>query len=152
MATFVQYLALKLAELNNGEWPEGCDEVEQSNYEIDFEGSSVEQENWRGEFVMAALGWECGGDFKYIEEYDSGETCTRAEYEEFMAAYPNYVQETLAARPEKVARIAELNKVAYAAVAEAMALSDEIGIPYTCSMPAGVADLAEFSDWDSSSC
>lgn len=152
MATFVQYLALKLAELNNGEWPEGCDEVEQSNYEIDFEGSSVEQKNWRGEFVMAALGWECEGDFKYIEEYDSGETCTRAEYEEFMAAYPNYVQETLAARPEKVARIAELNKVAYAAVAEAMALSDEIGIPYTCSMPAGVADLDENSDWDSSRC
>jgi len=152
MATFVQYLALKLAELNNGEWPEGCDEVEQSNYEIDFEGSSVEQKNYRGELVIDSLGWVCDGDFKYIEEYDSGETCTRAEYEEFMAACPNYVQETLAARPEKVARIAELNKVAYAAVAEAMALSDEIGIPYTCSMPAGVADLDENSDWDSSRC
>ena len=150
--SFVKYLAVKLAEHNNGVWPEGCDEVEQSNYEIEFEGSSVPQKNWRGEDVMESLGWECEGDFKYIEEYDNGESCTREEYEAFIAANPTYVADALAARPAAIAKIAELNKVAYAAVDEAIKIAHSLNIPYFCNMPAGVADLDENSAWDSSSC
>ena len=149
---FVKYLAVKLAEHNNGVWPEGCDEVEQSNYEIVFEGSSVLQKNWRGEMVEEALGWDCEGDFKYIEGYDNGESCTREEYEAFVAANPTYVVDYQSALPAAVARIAELNKVAYAAVDEAIKIAHSLNIPYFCNMPAGVADLDENSAWDSSSC
>ena len=38
------------------------------------------------------------------------------------------------------------------AVEEAIKLSEEVGLPYTCSMPSGVADLDANSDWDSSRC
>jgi hypothetical protein len=98
------------------------------------------------------VGFEVDGELPYLDEYDEGEEVTREEFFAFIAERPNFVAEIEEKRKENMGKIAELNKVAYNAVEQAMTLSHEAGLPYTCSMPAGVADLDENSDWASSRC
>lgn len=150
----VKYLALKFAEegLTIADWPEDTDDAEQTNYEVNIEGWSVPYINWKGEQSTCSKGWECEGEFKYVEEYENGQTCSREELAEFLEANPSYAADVLIARKDAIARIAELNQVAYDAVKEAIKLSHSVDLPYSCSMPAGVADLDENSDWDSSRC
>lgn len=136
----VQWLAVKFEEdrIDFTQWPEDSETAEQNNWEVEIDG-------WDIELV-------CEGDFKYLEEYDDPETCSREEFFNFIEKNPNFGKEILAKRKLSVGRIAELNKIAYDAVAEAMKLSEEAGLPYVCAMPSGVADLDENSDWDSSRC
>ncbi|QNR53926.1 hypothetical protein phiK7A1_138 [Pseudomonas phage phiK7A1] len=150
----VNYLALKFAEegLTIADWPEDADGASQDNYEVSIEGWRVPYTRYNGEISTTNKGWECEGDFKYIEEYDEGQTCSREELADFLEANPNYAADVLVARKDAVARIAELNTIAYDAVKEAIQLSHSVDLPYSCGMPAGVADLDENSDWDSSRC
>lgn len=153
----VELLALEfaggaLSEHNPNDWPE--DVVASQSYdEVYFEGweylytSSITGDSW-----MKNVGFSADGKLKHIGEYDDSEEVTREEYFTFVEANPNFVAETQAKRKANIGRIAELNKIAYDAVDEAIKLSHEAGLPYTCGMPASVADLDENSDWDSSRC
>jgi len=147
----VQWLAVKFEEekIDYTLWPEDAEVVTQDNYEVTIEG-------WEGLYgykgTIADMSFDCEGDFKYIEEYNDSEICTRGEFFTFIEANPTYAKDILRKRKNIVGKIAELNKVAYNAVEEAMKLSDEVGLPYACSMPSGVADLDENSNWDSSTC
>jgi hypothetical protein len=151
----VKYLALKFAEENIDwrQWPEAV-EASQDNCEVHFEGWKTGQtwERWNGEQVALDLGFDCDGVFKYLEEYDEGQTCTRDDYEKFITENPTYVADIKAKRENAVKRIAELNEVAFNAVQEAITLSHDAALPYSCRMPMGVADLDENSDWNSSRC
>jgi hypothetical protein len=147
----VQWLAVKFEQekIDYNAWPEDAHEAVQDNYEVTIEG-------WEGPFDykgrVCDFSIECEGDFKHIEEWDSGETCSREDFFTFIEANPTYAKDLIAKRKDVIGRIAELNKVAYDAVEEAIKLSHEVGLPYFCAMPASVADLDENSDWDSSRC
>lgn len=136
----VQWLAVKFEEENIDytQWPEDTD-AEQNNYEVEIEG-------WDVDLLC------CEGDFKYQGEYDDSESCTREDFFDFIEKNPTFGKGILDKRKTSIGRIAQLNKVAYGAVEEALKLSEEVGLPYTCSMPSGVADLDENSDWDASRC
>lgn len=136
----VQWLAVKFEEekIDYTQWPEDAETAEQNNYEVEIDGWDV------------CL--ECEGDFKYQDEYEDSETATRDEFFSFIENNPTYGKDILDKRKDVIGRIAELNKIAYDAVEEAIKLSEEVGLPYTCSMPNGVADLDANSDWDSSRC
>jgi hypothetical protein len=147
----VQWLAVKFEEdkIDYTQWPEDAEEVTQDNCEVTIQG-------WEGPYGykgrITDMCFDCEGDFKYIEEYDSGETISREEFFSFIEAKPTYAKDIIQKRKSVIGKISELNKAAYNAVEEAMKLSDEVGLPYTCPMPSGVADLDENSDWDSSRC
>lgn len=155
MSVLVKYLAVKFAEENIDwrQWPEGV-EASQNGYEVILEGWKTGEtwERYNGEIVDHYHGWECDGEFKNEGEYGDYETVSRAEFFRFMEANPTYVADIKAAREIAVKRIAELNAVAYEAVAEAIKISHSADLPYFCRMPVGVADLDENSDWDSSRC
>lgn len=141
-----------LAHHNPIDWPEDV-VASHSGSEVEFDGweylyTSVYSNNsW-----MTNVSFDADGKLKYKEEYDDSEEVTRDEYFAFVEANPNFVAELEAKRKVNIGRIAFLNKVAYDAVDEAIKLSHESGLPYTCSMPSSVADLDENSDWDASRC
>lgn len=147
----VQWLAVKFEEekIDYTQWPGDAEEVTQDNSEVTING-------WEGPYGykgrICDLGWDCSGEFKHIEEWDAGESCTREEFFTFIESEPTFAKDLLQKRKDVIGRIAELNKIAYNAVEEAIKLSEEVGLPYTCSMPSGVADLDANSDWDSSRC
>lgn len=147
----VQWLAVTFEEkkIDFTQWPEDAEHVTQDNYEVTIDG-------WEGPYGyqgrVCDFSVTCEGDFKYIEEYDDGESCTREEFFAFVEAHPTFAKDLLQKRKGVIGRIAELNKIAFDAVEEAIKLSEEVGLPYTCSMPSGVADLDANSDWDSSRC
>lgn len=147
----VQWLAVTFEErgIDYTQWPEDATDVNQSNYEVTIEGWEVKS---KYSDRMVDISFDCEGDFKYIDEYEDDNSCTREEFFEFIEANPNYAKDLIAKHKDIIGRIAELNKVAYDAVEQAMKLSEEVCLPYSCSMPAGVADLDENSDWDSSRC
>ena len=149
----VKWLALKFDEdgIDWTQWPKGVT-AEQNNCEVLFEGWEVPSTTWKGEPCMDNLGWECDGDFKYIEEYGNGQSCERSEFEDFITKNPTFVQDVKAEREGALKEIAQLNRQAYESVEKAMALAAEVCVPYSCRMPAGVADLDQNSDWDSSRC
>jgi hypothetical protein len=142
----VKYLALKFAEDNIDwrQWPEDA-EATQSSWEVLIEDWTIDGEEY-------CVGWEVDGEFKNQGEYGDYETVDRDEFFAFMEANPTYVEDTKAKRQAVLSKIAELNQTAYDAVEQAMALSHEADLPYSCRMPSGVADLDENSDWDSSRC
>lgn len=155
--TLLELLVLKFAEPgcehNHNDWPEDVEAVRSSNSEVDFDGwTYTYKSSYGGGEWETTVGFEVDGELPYMEEYDDQETVTREEYFAFIAERPNFVQEIADKRRTNMARIAELNKIAYDAVDEAIKLSHEAGLPYTCSMPASVADLDENSDWASSRC
>ena len=147
----VQWLAVQFEEkqIDYTQWPEDAEIVNQDNYEVTIEG-------WVGPFGYKGretdMNFSCEGDFKYQDEYEDSETATREEFFAFVEANPTYAKDILVKRKGSIGRIAELNKIAFDAVEEAIKLSEEVGLPYTCSMPSGVADLDANSDWDSSRC
>lgn len=147
----VQWLAVKFEEekIDYTQWPEDAEEVTQDNSEVTIDGWEVKS---RYSERMVDFSLDCEGDFKYLEEYDGAESCTREEFFTFIETNPTFAKDLLQKRKDVVGRIAELNKIAYDAVEEAIKLSEEVGLPYTCSMPGGVADLDANSDWDSSRC
>lgn len=151
----VKYLALKFAEdgIDWRQWPEDV-EASQSSYEVTLEGWKTGEtyNTWQGDTRYYDLGWETDGEFKNQGEYGDYESVSRDDFFEFMEANPTYVEDIKEARQNAVKRIAELNEVAYNAVEEAIKLSHSVDLPYSCSMPSGVADLDENSDWDSSRC
>ena len=141
-----KFLAIKFAEekIDWKQWPEDV-VAEQSNYEVSLEGWKRPDERWD-------VGFECDGEFPYLEEWDDNNSITQEEFFSFMEANPTYVQDIQVKRQEAVAEIARLNQIAYDAVEQAMKLSDSVDLPYSCRMPSGVADLDENSDWNSSRC
>lgn len=147
----VQWLAVTLEEkkVDFTQWPEDAEYVTQDNYEVTIDG-------WEGPFgykgQICDLSLECEGEFKYIEEWNDGKSCTREDFFSFIKENPTFAKDLLQKRKDVIGRIAELNNTAFTAVEEAIKLSEEVGLPYTCSMPAGVADLDANSDWDSSRC
>uniref|UniRef100_A0AAU6VYC7 Uncharacterized protein n=2 Tax=unclassified bacterial viruses TaxID=12333 RepID=A0AAU6VYC7_9VIRU len=151
----VKFLAVKFAEENIDwtQWPEDVTAT-QDNYEVHLDGWKTGQTYTYGNGTVHeyCVGFDCEGAFKNLEEYDEGETCTRQEYADFINENPSYVSDIKAARETALKRIAELNEIAYNAVKEAIELSHSVDLPYSCSMPMGVADLDENSDWDSSRC
>lgn len=149
----IKWLAIKFDEegIDYTLWPEDA-QATQGNCEVEVEGWSVPYTNWRGEHTTTNLGFECEGEFKNLEEYDDGLTATREEFFAFMEKNPTYVADVKAQRQEVVARIAELNQIAYDAVLEASKLAGSVDLPYFCRMPADMPDLDPNSDWDSSRC
>lgn len=149
----IKWLAIKFDEngVDYTQWPEGA-VANQSNWEVTIDDWKVPYVNWKGEETTTDLGWECEGDFKNLEEYDEGESCTREEFFAFMEKNPTYVADVKAARQDAVKRIAELNQIAYDAVLEASKIADSVDLPYFCRMPAGMPDIDPNSDWDSSRC
>ena len=147
----VQWLAVEFEDkkIDYTQWPEDAEDISQDNYEVTIEG-------WEGPFGykgrIADFSLSCEGDFKYQDEYEDAETATREEFFTFIEENPTYAKDILDKRKTVIGRIAELNKIAFDAVEQAMKLSDEVGLPYTCSMPSGVADLDSNSYWDSSRC
>lgn len=147
----VQWLTVEFEErkIDFTLWPEYAEIISQGNYEVTIEG-------WEGSFGykgrIADFSLSCEGDFKYQDEYEDAETATREEFFAFIEENPTYAKDILDKRRASIGRIAELNKIAFDAVEEAIKLSEEVGLPYTCSMPSGVADLDANSDWDSSRC
>lgn len=141
-----------LAEHNPNDWPE--DVVARHSYsEVEFDGwEYLYTSSYGGNSWMTNVSFDPDGKLKSVEEYEEGDSVTREEYFAFVEANPNFVADLEEKRKTNVGRIAELNKIAYDAVDEAIKLSHEAGLPYTCSMPASVADLDENSDWDSSRC
>lgn len=148
----VQWLAVTFEEnkIDYTQWPDDAEDVTQTNYEVTIEGWEVPSKY--NAQRMVDLSFDCQGDFKHIDEYEDDNSCTREEFFEFIKSNPNYAKDLIAKRQSVVGRIAELNKIAYDAVEEAMKLSEEVGLAYECAMPSGVADLDENSDWDSSRC
>lgn len=142
----------ELSKFNPNEWPEDV-VASHSGSEVEFDGweyrytSEYSNNSW-----MTNVSFDVDGKLKYKEEYDDSEEVTRDEYFAFVEANPNFVADMEEKRKTNIGRIAELNKIAYDAVDEAIKLSHEAGLPYTCSMPSSVADLDENSDWDSSRC
>lgn len=149
----IKWLAVKFDEngIDYTQWPEDA-VANQSNYEVTIDDWKVPYVDWKGEETTGDLGWDCEDDFKYIEEYDEGESCTREEFFAFMEKNPTYVADVKAARQDAVKRIAELNQIAYDAVLEASKIADSVDLPYFCRMPAGMPDIDPNSDWDSSRC
>lgn len=149
----IKWLAIKFDEegVDYTLWPEDAT-AEQSNWEVTIDGWKVPYTNWKGEETTTDLGFECEGAFKNLEEYDDGLTATREEFFAFMEKNPTYVADVKNKRQEVVARIAELNQIAYDAVQEASKLADSVDLPYFCRMPAGMPDIDPNSDWDSSRC
>lgn len=140
-----------LAEHNPNDWPEDV-VAYHSHSDVEFEGWEYLYTSSYGSSWTINVSFETDGKLKSVDEYDDCEEVTREEYFAFVEANPNFVAELEAKRKTNVGRIAELNKIAYDAVDEAIKLSHEAGLPYTCSMPASVADLDENNGWDSSSC
>lgn len=142
-----------LADHDPNDWPE--DVVARHSYsEVEFDGwQYLYTSRYSGcSSWMTDVSFDADGKLKHKDEDDDSEEVTRDEYFAFVEANPNFVSDLEAKRKENIGRIAELNKIAYEAVDEAIKLSHEAGLPYTCSMPASVADLDEYSDWDSSRC
>lgn len=152
----VEFLVLAFAdqtEHDYNDWPEDVVASREHNSEVTFEGWEYNYKSpyGYGEWE-ATVSFDVDGKLPYLEDYEAGEEVTREEFFEFIEEHPNFIAEIEAKRKENMGKIAELNKIAYDAVEHAMKLSSEAGIPYTCSMPAGVADLDENSDWNSSRC
>lgn len=155
--TLVELLVLKFADPecqhDYNDWPEDVVASREYNSEVTFEGweYTYKSSHGNGEWE-STVSFDVDGELPYKEDYESGDEVTREEFFAFIEANPNFVVEIEAKRKTNMARIAELNKIAYDAVDEAIKLSHEAGLPYTCSMPSAVADLDEFSDWTSSRC
>ena len=134
MSALAKFIAVQLAEagIDWADWPEDA-EACKDNWEVIIEG-------WEGEDGYN-IGWECTDEFPYLEEYDDHPRLTKEEFEDFILKQPNYVAEITAKRKKVVGEIARLNKVAYDAVKEAIKLSHSVDLPYSCSMPSGVADM-----------
>lgn len=142
----------ELSEHDHNDWPEDV-VAEHSWGEVNFEGwTYLNRHQYSGATWETTVCFDADGKLKALGEYDGSEEVTREEYFAFLEANPTFVADTEAKRRVNIGRIAELNKIAYEAVDEAIKLSHEAGLPYTCSMPASVADLDENSDWDASSC
>ena len=141
----------KLKGLNPVDWPEGV-VASQSYGEVQFEGWEYLYKSPTGSEWMTTVSFDVDGRLKYVGEYDDSEEVSRAEYFAFVEENPNFVADLEAKRKTNVGRITELNKIAYDAVDEAIKLSEEAGLPYTCSIAYSVAHLDRNSDWDSSSC
>ena len=141
-----------LAEHNPKDWPEDV-VASHSGCEVEFDGWEYRYTSaYSGDSWMTNVSFDVDGKLKYAEEYDDRDEVTRDEYFAFVEANPNFVSDLEEKRKTNIGRIAELNKIAYDAVDEAIKLSHEAGLPYTCSMPNSVANLDENSDWDSSRC
>lgn len=156
---------MKLVELLVEEFATGNHSVNVEDWPEDVvaehSGSTIEFDGWTYTYTSSygsGQSWETtfeidvDGKLKAVDEWDEGEKVTREEYFAFLEANPNFLTDLAERRRKNVGRIAELNKIAYDAVDEAIKLSHEAGLPYTCSMPSSVADLDENSDWDSSRC
>jgi hypothetical protein len=152
----VKYLALQFdAEgIDYNLWPEDAVARQVNDHEVVIEGWKTGETYTysNGRVVEYEVSFEPNGEFKIQGEYGDFESVDRDEFFAFMEANPTYVADTKAKRQEVLQLIAELNQTAYDAVEQAMALSRGADLPYSCRMPAGVANLDENSDWDSSRC
>lgn len=152
----VKYLALQFdAEgIDWKLWPEDAVANQVNDYEVIIEGWKTGETYtyYDGRVVDYQVSFDLDGEFKHQGEYGDFESVDRDKFFAFMETNPTYVADTKAKRQEVLGKIAFLNEIAFNAVAEAMALSHGADLPYSCRMPAGVANLDENSDWDSSRC
>ena len=138
-----------------GEWPNAFKEHPQatsfsqvSNYEIEFDQPFDEWESYRG--ISLYTTYEVEG-MPYIEEYQTGDTVTKEEFEAYLAANPNLLEDIANLQPINTAKIAELNKQVGELIDEMTRLADEIGVDVYISLGQH-GSLNPNSDWDSSRC
>lgn len=144
-------IALHEEEQFNGKWPDPATEVTQvSSYILEFDEPVYKWVSYSGEERSCCALDEVSG-LSYLDEYESGETITKEEYEAFMAANPNFYQEMLARRPSLIREIARLNKVVGTTIDEMTKLADEAGIELTINLGQH-GSLDPQSDWNSSRC
>lgn len=144
-------VAIKNEEQWNGQWPEPATEVQQaSSYCFEFDECVYEYTNYRGEkHSLSEYEYEDG--MPYLEEYDTGDTITKEEYEAFVAANPTWYEDMIQRRPFLVAEIARLNKVIAATIDQMTALAEEAGVEVSIDLGQH-GSLDPNSDWDSSRC
>lgn len=133
-----RFLAIHFHEngIDPQSWPEDSDAA-QDNYEVVIE-----------EFIEI----DCEDQFKVLEDWESDNELTREAFFAWFEDNKDFATRVDNVRVETLAEIERLNKIAYEAVDAAIKLSDEICVPYYCTMPSSVADLDENSSWDASSC
>lgn len=129
----VELLALEfakggaLSDHDHNDWPEDVvashsySEVSFDNWEYLYK-SSYSNDEW-----MTTVSFDVDGKLKHREEYDAEEV-TRDEYFAFIEANPTFLADLEAKRKVNIGRIAELNKIAYDAVDEAIKLSRDEAI------------------------
>jgi len=136
-------------EILKGKWPEGATEcVQTSTYSVYFD-EQVVPSSWRGEITLYR---ELELDnLPFIKEYDTGDTITKEQYEDFTAKNPNFYAELKAYQPEARVEMKGLNEKICAIITEMDKIADRAGIPLNINLgPYGSLDPN--SDWDSSRC
>lgn len=148
----IKALAIALHEDDDhkGKWPEKATEVTQvSAWTVEFDEEVITYRYSDGRsFTTSELEIE---GLPYIEDYETGDTITKEEYENFMAEHPTFYADMMARRPELVKKIAELNKQVGALVNEITALAEEAGVEVVINLGQH-GELDPNSDWDSSRC
>lgn len=144
-------LAIRQEEQWEGKWPEPATEVVQaSSYCFEFDADVYNYTNYRGEATaINEYEWEDG--MPYLDEYDTGDTITKEEYEAFVAANPTWYEDMIARRPFLVQEIARLNKVIATTIDEMTELAEEAGVEVFIDLGQH-GGLNPNSDWDSSRC
>jgi hypothetical protein len=138
-------IALKDDEHLKGTWPPEADDVQQtSNWYVTFNEECQFDFGFSQELEM--------DDLPFMEEYDEdGDIITRAEFEAFIAADPDWYNTMMTKRPVIVDRIAELNGQVAALINEMGELAEEAGIELEIDL-GNYGGLNPNSDWDSSRC
>ena len=139
-----------------GKWPEAFNDYPQptsftqvSNYEIEFDQPYSEYQSYRG--VSPYTTYEVDNGMPYIEEYQTGDTVTKEEFEAYLAANPNLLEDIANLQPINTAKIAELNKQIGELINEMTELADEIGVDVYINLGQH-GGFNPNSDWDSSRC
>lgn len=140
----IKALAIGLKEDDEfkGAWPEGSTQFRQrGTWYGDFQDED-------GDEILEEVGFS---GMPYVEEYDDGERVTKAEYEAFINANPNWYEDMQARRPFLIQEIARLNKVIASTIDEMTTLAEEAGVE-VCIDLGQHGGLSPNSDWDSSRC
>lgn len=87
----------------------------------------------------------------WIDDYDSGDTVTREEFEEWILANPTWFEDMQEAAKRNTGRIAELNKQVAALIDEMTELAEEAGIELEIDLGQH-GSLDPDSDWNASRC
>lgn len=147
----IKALAIALHEENDGKWPEGATEVQQTGSEtVEFDAEVFSYTSSYDGRVRTFGDMEVSG-LDYLGEWDTGDTVTKEEYEAFMAANPTFYKDMMDRRPFLVQEIARLNKQVGALIDEMTKLADEAGVELNIDLGQhGSLDPA--SDWNASRC
>ena len=147
----IKAIAISIREhCPDGKWPEEATEVTQTGWcTLEFD---ADFKLTYGGDIYEDCYLEDQEHLPYLSEWDSGETITREEYEEWLAANPNWYEIMMEKRKINMVKIAELNKQVGNMIDEITALAEEACLEINIDLGQHGSLDPNSSDWLESRC